>query len=293
MKEKLIILKREIGNSDIELIKHLIRDNPGQGRTYLSKQLCKIWDWRTASGQYRDILCRDLLRRLEKRGLIELPPPLSAARRAGYTNNLKKIAAQGIFPITQSLGDFSGIEFFMVRGTPQERLYNRIIHSFHYLGYHQGSGEQLKYIIRGDGDVLGCIGFGGAAYKVSVRDRYIGWNRQQREENLPMIVNNTRFLILPWVHIPNLASFILGRISRRIAGDWRAYYNHDIVLMETFVERERFPGSCYKAANWKYLGYTKGRGRNDRYSTHSVPIKDVYIYPLVKAFRERLNVCPD
>ncbi len=293
MKEQLIILKREISSSDIDLIKELIIEHGHRGRTYISKQLCKIWNWRTPNGQYRDILCRDLLRRLEKRGLIELPPPLAPSRRAGYTNNVKKIADHGIFPITQSLGNFSRIEFFMVRGTSEERLYNRLIHSFHYLGYHQGSGEQLKYIIKGDGDVLGCIGFGGAAYKVSVRDRYIGWNRRQREENLSLIVNNNRFLILPWVHIPNLASLILGRISRRIASDWQAYYNHNIVMMETFVERQRFRGSCYKAANWQHLGHTKGRGRNDRYSTNNLPLKDVYAYPLVKDFRERLNVCYD
>lgn len=288
MEDTVTILKRQISSKDIDLIKGLIEEQGHRGRTAISKQLCQIWDWRTTNGQYRDILCRDLLRRLEKRGLIELPAPLNTFRKSGYTNKVKKFSEYQGPPITHSLNDFTSIEFFMVRGTPEERLYNRLIHSFHYLGYHQGSGGQLKYLIKGDGDVLGCIGFGGAAYKVSERDQYIGWDRTQREENLSMIVNNNRFLILPWIHVSNLASFILGAVTRRIAGDWQAYYHHEIVMLETFVERDRFRGSCYKASNWKYLGHTKGRGRNDRYSTNDLPVKDVYIYPLVKNFRERL-----
>jgi hypothetical protein len=288
VQDTVTILKRQIRSKDIDLIKELIKAHGHRGRTAISKQLCQIWDWRTANGQYRDILCRDLLRRLEKRGLIELPPPLNTFRKPGYTNKVKKIDPYKGPPISCSVGDFNRIEFFMVRGTPEERLYNRLIHSFHYLGYHQGSGEQLKYIIKGDGDVLSCIGFAGAAYKVSVRDQYIGWDRKEREENLGMIVNNNRFLILPWIQVRNLASFILGAIARGIAEDWQSYYRHEIVMLETFVERDRFRGSCYKAANWRYLGHTKGRGRNDRYSTNDLPLKDVYIYPLVKNFRERI-----
>lgn len=288
MQDTLTILKRQISSKDIDLIKELIKEDGHRGRTAISKTLCRIWDWRTANGQYRDILCRDLLRRLEKRGLIELPAPLNTYRKPGYTNRVKEVVGYQGPPITRSLDDFSRIEFFMVRGTSDERLYNRFIHSFHYLDYHQGSGEQLKYIIKGDDEVLGCIGFGGAAYKVSVRDQYIGWDRSQREENLGMVVNNNRFLILPWIRVANLASFILGTIARRIAGDWQAYYHHEIVMLETFVERDRFRGSCYKAANWKYLGFTKGRGRNDRYSRNVLPVKDIYIYPLFRDFRERL-----
>ena len=288
MEDTVTILKRQLSSKDIDLIKALIEAHGHRGRTFISKQLCQIWDWRTANGQYRDILCRDLLRRLEKRGLIELPAPLNTFRKPGYTNNVKKIDAYKGPPISCSLSDFNKIEFFMVRGTSEERLYNRLIHSFHYLGYHQGSGEQLKYIIKGDDDVLSCIGFAGAAYKVSVRDEYIGWDRKEREENLSKIINNNRFLILPWIQVRNLASFILGTLARRIDEDWQAYYRRGIVMLETFVERERFRGSCYKAANWKYLGPTKGRGRNDRYSRNVLPLKDIYIYPLYRDFRERL-----
>ncbi|RLD42339.1 MAG: hypothetical protein DRI88_11775 [Bacteroidetes bacterium] len=293
MEREITILKRKINSSDIALINTLIEKHGKRGRTYISKQLCRIWDWRTASGVYRDIVCRDLLRRLEKRGMIQLPPPLTAARKPGYTNKVKLPKGFKYTPINQSLNQFSEIEFFMIRGTSQEGFYNSLIHSFHYLRYHQGSGEQLKYLVKADGDVVACIGFGGAAYKVGARDGYIGWDQRQREQNLSMVVNNTRFLILPWVRVPNLASFILGHISRQIAGDWRTYYRHEIVLMETFVERERFRGSCYKAANWKHIGHTKGRGRNDSYKRNSLPVKDIYIYPLVKDFRERLLVCTD
>ena len=181
----------------------------------------------------------------------------------------------------------------MIRGTSQERLFNSLIHLFHYLGYHQGSGEQLKYLVKADGNILACIGFGGAAYKVAARDRYIGWDQHQREQNLSMVVNNIRFLILPWVRVSNPASFIPGHIPCIIAGHWRAYYNNEIALMETFVERERFKANCYKAANWRYVGYIKGRGCNDRYKRNSLPLKDIYIYPLVKYFQERLLGCTD
>ena len=177
----------------------------------------------------------------------------------------------------------------MVRGSERESFYNALIGSYHYLGYHQGTGEQLKYIICGDGNVLGCIGFGGAAFKSAARDVHIGWSHTDREQYLVRVVNNNRFLILPWIRVPHLASHILGRVSRRVRGDWQDYYNRDIVLLETFVEQARFKGTCYKAANWRYIGETTGRGRNDRYSQNKVPIKDIYIYPLDRRYKELLQ----
>jgi len=177
----------------------------------------------------------------------------------------------------------------MVRGSQQEGLYNALIDSYHYLGYHQGTGEQLKYVIRGDGQVLAAIGFGGAAFKAAARDRLIGWDRAARETHLVKVVNNNRFLILPHVRVPLLASHILGLISRRIRSDWQDYYKRDIVLLETFVEQGRFKGTCYKAANWRHIGQTTGRGRNDRYSVNQVPIKDIYIYPLDRHYQKILR----
>jgi len=266
MERSLTILKREIGPNELALIKVLIETAGDHGRTYISKQLCLLWDWRLPNGQLRDIACRDLLRRLEKQGLIQLPPRLRPARRVGYKNTTSLPKDFVSTPQSQSLGDFSVIEIEMVRGSGQERLYNALIDSYHYLGYHQGAGEQLKYIIRGDGHVLSAIGFGGAAFKSADRDQHIGWDKDARERHLVKVVNNNRFLILPWICVPHLASHILGRISRRIRNDWQDYYKRDIVLLETFIEQLRFKGTCYKAANWHHLGQTTGRGRNDRYS---------------------------
>jgi len=289
MERRLKILKREIGSTELTQISELIEAYGYRGRTYISKHLCQLWDWRLPNGQFRDIACRDLLRRLEKRGLIQLPPLLRPARRVGYKNKTSLPKEFVSTPLSQSLGDFSAIEIEMVRGSIQERLYNALINSYHYLGYHQGAGEQLKYIIRGDGYVLSAIGFGGAAFKSAARDHHIGWDKDAREHHLVNVVNNTRFLILPLIRVPHLASHILGRISRRIRLDWQDYYKRDIVLLETFVEQGRFKGTCYKAANWCYIGQSKGRGRNDRYSNHRVPIKDIYIYPLDRCYKQILQ----
>jgi len=282
------ILKRDIRSEDLVLINNLIKDYGHKGRTFISKELCRIWDWHNPNGQYRDIICRDLLRRLDKRELIKLPPPLKAARKPGYKNNPILPKEFNPSPISCKLKDFAKIETFMVRGKSDEKIYNALINSYHYLGYHQGNGEQLKYIINGDGQILAAIGFGGAAYKIAPRDKYIGWNHIQKENNLSKIVNNNRFLIMPWVTVPHLASYILGLVSRRIISDWNNYYKRDIVLLETFVEKERFVGTSYKAANWLYLGTTTGRGRNNRSKKDCVPVKDIYIYPLNKKYRDVL-----
>ena len=290
MERTLTILKREIGLKELELIRGLIESTGYRGRTYISKELCRIWNWRLPNGHLRDIACRDLLRRLERKGLIQLPPALKAARRPGYKNKTSLPKGFVATPLSQSLRDFSSIEIEMVRGNQQqEGFYNALIDSYHYLGYHQGTGEQLKYIIRGDGHLLACIGFGGAAFKSAARDHHIGWDKMARERHLVNVVNNSRYLILPWIRVPHLASHILGRISRRIRADWQDYYKRDIVLLETFVEQGRFKGTCYKAANWLYVGQTTGRGRNDRYSRNRVPIKDIYIYPLDRHYKELLQ----
>jgi hypothetical protein len=289
MERSITTFNREISPHELAQIKGLIANAGDRGRTYISKQLCQLWDWRLPNGQLRDIACRDLLRRLERRGLIQLPPPLKASRRPGYKNTTSLPPDFVATPLFQSLRDFSAIEMDMVRGSQHERLYNALIDGYHYLGYHQGAGEQLKYIIRGDGHILAAIGFGGAAFKVAARDQNIGWDNATRERYLVNVVNNNRFLILPWIRVPHLASYILGGISRRIRSDWQDYYCRDIVLLETFVEQGRFKGTCYQAANWRYVGHTTGRGRNDRYSNNHVPIKEIYLYPLDRRYKELLR----
>jgi len=289
MERTITILKQEIGPDELSLIKKLIETFGERGRTYISKKLCEIWDWRLPNGQLRDIACRDLLRRLEKRGLVQLPAPLGASRRPGYKNTISLPKDFAATSLSQSLGSFSSIEITMVRGGINESLYNGLIGTYHYLGYHQGTGEQLKYIIRGDGHLLSAIGFGGSAFKSAARDQHIGWNQSSREGHLVQVVNNNRFLILPWICVPNLASHILGQIIGRIKRDWQDYYKRDIVLLETFVEQGRFKGTCYKASNWLHIGQTTGRGRNDRYSRNRVPIKDIYIYPLHRHYQQILR----
>jgi hypothetical protein len=289
VEEKIKIFNREISLSDIELIRSLIEKDGSKGRTYISKELCRIWQWKNPTGQYRDIACRILLRRLEQRGKIKLPVQQRKGRQSGYKNKTKLPRDLEIIPVDKALSEISSIEIEMVRRSSKEAIYNGLIEKYHYLGYHQGQGEQLKYIIYGDGAILACIGFGGAAYKISARDTHIGWSEEIRKENLRMIVGNNRFLILPEVKIYNLASYILGKIVKRIRDEWKDYYKTEIALLESFVEDNRFTGASYRASNWQYIGKTKGRGRNDRQRKYGLPVKSIYIYPLVKNYKEVLR----
>jgi hypothetical protein len=289
MEKEIRLRGKLITPSDLELIRDLLRTEGHRGRSHLSRRLCRLWDFRQANGAYREIACRDLLRQLEQRGFITLPAPLRKARQVGYRN-------QTLFPSLETavvegrLDHFSGLTVALVSRTPREPLYNSLIGAYHYLGYGQGTGEQLKYVISWQQRPLAAIGFSAAALRVACRDRFIAWDDQTRQKHLHLVVNNHRFLILPWVRISNLASWILARVTRRLCDDWRARYAHDIVLVETFVEKNRFHGTCYRAANWLCVGETVGRGRNDRFSTTVLPIKQVYLYPLTQHFRERCQV---
>lgn len=283
------LFNRNITKQDIILINDLIQGEGSKGRTHISKKLCELWQWRNAKGQFRDIACRQLLLKLEDKGHIKLPPALKKTRQPGYKNKTKIPDNLNQNPISGELNKPLSISFDMVRGRKDESLFNGLIGEFHYLGYHQGNGQQLKYIVYSQDRIVAAIGFAAAAYKTAPRDNYIGWDEHTRKLNLIKIVNNNRFLIMPWVNVKNLASYILGYISRNLRSDWQNYHNSDIVLMETFVETDRFKGTCYKAANWKYLGKTKGRTRNDRYTRIKAPIKDIYVYPLTKNFSKVLS----
>jgi len=289
MEECITLHNKKFTQDDIQLVRRLIESEGHKGRTHISKKLCEIWNWRTPKGQLRDITAREVLRKLDQRGLIVLPPMLGAARRAGYKNKTRLTSPLNTAVISCRLSALGSLSIEMVRGTSKERIYNALIDQYHYIGYHQGSGEQIKYIIFADQRPIGCIGFAGSAFKIAARDAYIGWTHQARKQNLSRVVNNNRFLILPWVKVKNFASWILGSVARRIRADWFDYYCREIVLLETFVETNRFLGTCYKAANWLYLGQTQGRGRNDRYTERLLPVKDIYVYPLVKDFRQRLQ----
>lgn len=287
MEKEVQIRGRIISSTDLQLIRQLITDEGHRGRSHLSRRLCRIWEWRQANGAYREIACRELLRKLEQRGLISLPPQLKSARKPGYRNRTFLPRCLNSAPLKGRVDDFPLLSIELVSRTPKEKLYNGLIGAHHYLGYRQGTGEQLKYVISWQNRSLAAIGFAAAAWRVASRDRFIGWDERARRQNLHFVVNNHRFLILPWVRIANLASWILAQVTRRLRQDWQAQYAHDIVLVETFVEKSRFHGTCYRAANWICVGETVGRGRNDRSNTNWLPSKKVYLYPLVKNFQQR------
>jgi hypothetical protein len=290
MEKEIRIRGRIINATDLELIRHLLRTEGHLGRTHLSQRLCRLWDFRQANGAYREIACRDLLRQLEQRGLIALPALLKKpSRPAGYRNHTTLRQALDTSRLEGRLDHFAVPTIELVSRTPQEPFYNGLIGAYHYLGYGQGTGEQLKYVIFLQARPLAAIGFAAAAWRVACRDHWIGWHDPARQQNLPLVINNHRFLLLPWVKITNLASWILAQVTRRLRQDWQAVYAHDIVLVETFVEKKRFHGTCYRAANWMAVGETTGRGRNDRHSNNFLPIKQVYVYPLDSNFRQRLG----
>jgi hypothetical protein len=232
--------------------------------------------------------CRELLRRLDQKGLIHLP-----AKKIDVNRRRKRLSphllSPEIYPLTGKLKEFLPIELKMIRGTPEEALHNSLVSRYHYLGYGQIVGPHLKYLAYIQKRPIACLSWGAAAWKVSCRDQFIGWSSGIRSKNLFLIVNNVRFLILPWIRIPGLASHLLSRNIKVLVSDWYRRYQYAPVLLETFVDRDRFSGTSYRAANWLAIGKTQGRGKNDRDHQSVLSVKEVFLYPLNKAFREILN----
>lgn len=275
-------------SDDVEFIKKLISDNPNDSRRRLSKRLCEAWNWTQPNGALRDMVCRGFLLRLESAGYIKLPP-----RRFTPNNplaNRKKPVRVDIdqTPIYTTLSKVQPLEIRQVRGTPYEKSFNGLISQYHYLGYSHPVGESLKYIVYTGGRAIACFAFSSAPRHIGCRDRFIGWSGDIRRKNLHLVAYNSRFLILPWVRIRNLASHLLGRISKVLSADWQRVYNHPVYFLETFVDTEKFKGTSYQAANWRYLGATTGRGKNDQTNKPNRSIKAVWGYPLSKNFREVL-----
>jgi len=269
----------------------MIQANPSWGRTRLSKELSVLWNWRAASGQLKDMACRTFLLKLEKRDCLTLPP-----RRYSYGKAPRRVSCPHVphktAVIAGTLDSLGPVRIEVVKDKDLRGLFKCLLSRYHYLGFSRTVGENLKYLVFDrDARPLACLLFGLAAWKIAARDNFIGWDEDTRKANLHLITNNMRFLILPWVKVPHLASHILGRVARRISSDWIKRYNHPIYMLETFVEKERFRGICYRAANWIYVGQTQGRSRNDRYKTLKVPVKDIYLLPLLKRFREPVRLC--
>ena len=271
-------------------VRELVANHPEWSRYRLSRELCVRWDWRTPTGQWKDMAARTLMLKMAERGWIQLP-----ARR-GLSPNRHRLLPPPLrswptTPISGRLSEVGPLRITEVSAQANGRAEVRAaLVQFHYLGYQTPVGENLQYVIRDQTDrLLAVLVFGAAAWKCAARDRWIAWSPGQRQARLGWIANNHRFLILPSIEVRDLASHVLGSVARRIAEDWRTKYGHPVVLLETFVERARFAGTCYRAANWHALGSTCGRSRQDRQRTLQVPVKDVYAYPLAADFRQALT----
>ena len=272
----------------IEQIRGMITNNPDWHRSMLSQKLCELWEWKGENGKYKDISCRDILRALDATGIISLPPPHINRTHKRSGDTVIKLR-HDTTPLSGALPGLLPIKIEPVTSKSQRELFKSYIAQYHYLGYDRSIGENIKYAVYSNSDIpLASIMFGSSAWACMPRDEYIGWDNEQRRTGLRFTTNNSRFLIYPWIRISHLASHILSRVCRRLPQDWKNKYGHAVYLVETFVERDRFRGICYQAANWQYVGHTTGRGRNSTSTRAVLPIKDVYVYPLDNGFRKKL-----
>ena len=289
MAELLQYRGRVVTEADAAFLLDLIERNPTASRRALSRLACQAWNWVQPNGALRDMVCRGLMLALHRCGHIVLParrrvPPNPLAQRGRPV----PLAVEAE-PIRSALKDLLPLTFRQVRRTEEEPAFNGLIEAYHYLGYTQPVGEHLKYVVRSRGRLLACLAWSSAPRHLGPRDRFIGWSKDQRRRNLRFLAYNLRFLILPWVEVPHLASHILGRMARILPEDWEQIYGHRVVFLETFVDPIRYKGTCYRAANWAVLGRTTGRGKNDLTHKANRPIKEILGYPLCRDFRQRLG----
>ena len=281
-----------ITQSDIALIRQIISAHPSASRRFISQEVCRAWNWRQANGALKDMLCRSLLLLLQSKGCIQLPPPKQRPPNplANRKPPVRVVVDQT--PIHCPIGALLPITLQQVRRTAKERLCNSLICEHHYLGYSQPVGEHLKYIAFSQNRPIACLTWSSAPYYIAVRDRFIGWSANTRKKNLHLIAYQSRFLILPWVQVPYLASHLLALNRRCVSGDWERIYHHPLYLLESFINTQRFQGTCYRADNWICVGQTTGRGKLSKSHKALLPKKAVYVYPLCKDFRHRLTQEP-
>jgi len=282
---------RAVSSEDVAFIRRLIAAHPGSSRRALSQELCRAWGWKQPNGALCDMVCRGLLLALERAGRIELPPqrqrplnPLAERKKP----SVARLVHVDRTPLHAKLQEIRPLEFRSVRRTADEPLFNALIEAHHYLGYTQPVGAHLKYLVTALGRPVACVVWSSPPFQLGCRDRFIGWSAEARRRNLHLIAYNPRFLILPWIFVPHLASHILGRMTRMLPGEWQRVYGHPVHFVETFVDPERFRGTCYRAANWQVLGHTSGRGKDAPTKCRTRPIKAVLGYPLTRRFRELL-----
>ena len=285
----LLLQGRRIGAVELDQIRALIGAQAEASRYRLSRLLCEAWDWRSATGQLKDMAARSLLLKLEQRDLVRLP----ACRRASPNRmRHKRVPAvpPGLEAVEDSLAALQPLQLAeLSEGSADQPLFESLLHHHHYLGYTSAVGMNLKYVVRDrQGRPVACALFGSAAWRCAARDQWLGWDPATRARALQRVTNNTRFLIVPGVRVPHLASHVLGQLMRRLRSDWQRKYQAPLSVVETFVDTSRFAGTCYRAANWVGVGTTKGRTRQDRFHRLQVAPKAVYVYPLVANFPEEL-----
>jgi hypothetical protein len=280
---------RTFTENDIRTICDIIDEDPTRSRYRISRLVCEAIDWHKPNGTLKDMSCRVALLRMHREGLIQLPPPRRGhPNQHPYTRRTRE--AEPGPPIREPVSALGDLRLHRVRTKGESHLWNEYIERYHYLGYTKLPGAQLRYLATAREQVVALAGFGAAAWKTAARDHFIGWSAEQRARRLHLVLNNSRFLILPWIRSPNLASYLLATLARRLPDEWNDTYAYRPVLLETFVDTSRFRGTCYKAANWIYLGKTTGRGKLDVEHLAARSVKSVWVYPLDTAFRSVLCV---
>lgn len=277
---------RDFSTEELENIQRLIDEDPARTRTDISRLTCQALGWLKPDGGLKEMSARVAMLRMQTDGLITLPLPRNSRPdpRVHITS-----ASDPRSAIEQPAGTLAPLDLKLVSTKPDSRLWNEYIQRYHYLGHKPLPGAQLRYFVHAANQIVALLGFGAAAWQTAPRDNFIGWTHEQRKANLHLVVNNARFLILPWVRSHNLASMILAKSAKILPDHWQSVYNVRPVLLETFVEKPRFQGTCYRAANWVHLGQTKGRGKLGPSGQQSVPIKDIWVYPMDRNFRIQLN----
>jgi hypothetical protein len=280
---------RQIRPADVEFLRDLIAQSPELSRRRLSVKVCQAWNWVQPNGQPRDMVCRGLMLALHRVGHIQLP-----AKRKSPINNaiahrrVSSVETYDTTPITGSLAQLGPLDIRLVRRAQGEPLFGHLLSRYHYLGYSRPVGEHLKYLVLAGSRPVACMGWSSAPRQLNLRDQFVGAPKEAYRHNLNRIAYNTRYLILPWVVVPHLASHLLARVARRISADWQALYEHPIDLLESFVDIERFHGTCYRAANWTCVGRSAGRGTKSK-AHDRTSVKELWVYPLAKNLRERLT----
>jgi hypothetical protein len=283
---------REVSEPEIAFLRRLIAEHPGDSRRVLSKRVCEAWGWVQPNGALRDMVCRGLMLHLHRAGLIELP----AVRQRPVNNVVAHRRPRALdvdqTPLHAGLSAIRPLRFQQVRRSDQERLFDALLEGYHYLGYTRPVGEHLKYLVWSGDRALACLAWSSAPRHLGPRDRFIGWSAAARRRHIHLLAYNTRFLILPWVRVPHLASHILARMARLLPQEWQRMYGHPVYYLETFIDPARFRGTCYRAANWITLGLTTGRGKDAPTMKPTRPVKEVLGCPLTKRFRAELSKLP-